>query len=53
VLLCLTSRCARAAGRTSRHGYLLGDGYYRKPEDALALVDVETLVEVIPLRPVS
>jgi hypothetical protein len=34
---------------TSRHGYLLGAGYYRRLEDALALVDVETLVEVIPL----
>jgi hypothetical protein len=36
---------------TSRHGYLIGAGYYRRPEDALALVDVETLAEVIPLHP--
>jgi hypothetical protein len=37
--------------RVSQHGFLLGAGYYRSPDDALALLDVETLVEVIPLRP--
>jgi hypothetical protein len=35
------------------HRILLGRGYYRSAElaDALALVDVESLVEVIDLRP--
>lgn len=35
--------------RAAWHGYLLGDGYYGRLEDALALVDVDTLVEVITL----
>lgn len=38
---------------SSRQGYLLGAGYYRTPEDALALVDVSTLVEGLPLRRAS
>lgn len=35
--------------RATWHGYLLGEGYYRRIEDALALVDVETLVELVIL----
>lgn len=36
--------------RVSRRRVLLGRGYYRRDElaDVLALVDVESLVEVIP-----
>lgn len=39
--------------RVSKHRILLGRGYYRRHEldQVLALVDVESLVEVIPLRP--
>lgn len=43
----------RAWIKASQHGILLGAGYYRRLEDALALVDVETLVEVIPLHRAS
>ena len=35
--------------RATWHGYLLGDGYYPRPADALALVDVDTLVELVTL----
>jgi hypothetical protein len=34
--------------RVSWHGVLLGYGYYRTVEEALAHVDAESLVEVIP-----
>lgn len=34
--------------RVSWHGVLLGFGYYRTVEEALAYVDAESLVEVIP-----
>jgi hypothetical protein len=44
---------SRAWIKVSQHGILLGASYYRTPEEALALVDIETLVEVIPLRPAS
>jgi hypothetical protein len=37
--------------RVSWHGFLLGRGYYRAIADVLALVDAETLVEVIDIRP--
>jgi hypothetical protein len=35
----------------THRGFLLGQGYYRRITDALAHVDVESLVEVIKLRP--
>jgi hypothetical protein len=35
--------------RATWHGCLLGEGCYRRLEDALRLVDVETLVEVVTL----
>jgi hypothetical protein len=37
--------------RVTWHGFLLGAGYYRRVGEALALVDAESLVEVIELRP--
>jgi hypothetical protein len=36
---------------TWHHQILLGAGYYRHVEDALALVDIESLVEIVPLPP--
>jgi hypothetical protein len=39
----------RPVVRATWHGYLLGVGYYPRIEDALALVDVESLVEVVTL----
>jgi hypothetical protein len=35
----------------SQKGILLGTGYYQSIDGALKLVDVESLVEVIELRP--
>lgn len=35
--------------RVSWRGVLLGAGYYRTVDDALRFVDIESLVEVIPL----
>jgi hypothetical protein len=37
--------------RVSWRGVLLGRGYYRRLPDVLALVDVESLVEVIDMTP--
>jgi hypothetical protein len=37
--------------RVSLRGVLLGRGYYRRIEDALAHVDVESLVELVVLPP--
>lgn len=50
----LLDRCDGAGAqqwiRASLRGVLLGHGYYRRMADALALVDVDTLVEVLPMH---
>lgn len=50
VILLDRGRGPKAYIRVSQNGILLGAGYYQKLEDALRWVDVESLVEVIPLR---
>ncbi|GAB3977748.1 hypothetical protein GCM10029978_068410 [Actinoallomurus acanthiterrae] len=37
--------------RVSQRGILVGPGYFRDPDEALAYMDIDSLVEIVELRP--